>query len=131
MAGCGADARTPTGLGPGGSLPGGQGDRPDAAALLLGKWENTMLVAADGDLQRWTTIWEFRDDASCEHTTVTESLVEGLPLTRVRLCRYGLNGATMLVTYSGATGSVAFDFAFAGFSPDRLVLDGFEFDRIP
>lgn len=98
--------------------------------MLLGTWENTMLIAVHSDFERVITTWEFHRDATCRHVTVTQLLTEGVPLTRVRDCRYEVLGSVVRVTYDGATGSVDFDFTFAAFSPDRLVLDGFEFERV-
>ncbi len=97
---------------------------------MLGVWENTMLIAVQNDFERVITTWEFNPDGSCRHVTVTQSLIESVPFTRVRDCRYDVPGSVVRVTYDGAQDSVEFDFTFAGFSPDRLVLDGFEFERI-
>ncbi len=97
---------------------------------MLGIWENTMLIAVQNDFERVTTTWEFNPDGTCRHVTVTQSLLEGVPFTRVRDCRYDVPGSVIRVTYDGAPESVEFEFTFAGFSPDRLVLDGFEFERI-
>ena len=129
-AGCDGSAVTPTGAGGSASGPGGRGSRTTGSQLLLGTWENTQLIAVPNDFERVITTWEFNSDGTCSHVTVTQSLIEGIPLTRVRNCRYEVPGSVVRVTYAGAPCSVDFDFTFANFSPDRLVLDGFEFERI-
>jgi hypothetical protein len=53
---------------------------------------------------RWTTTWRFDAGGSCRQTIVAESLAEGFPRTTERSC--------------------------IGFSPDRLVLDGYEYQRL-
>ena len=130
QAGCDGSALVPTGAG--GTAPdgGGRGTRSTGSELLLGTWENTMLIAVPNDFERVITTWEFNPDGSCSHVTVTQSLIEGVPFTRVRDCHYEVPGSVVRVTYDGAPGSVDFDFSFASFDPDRLILDGFEFERI-
>ncbi|NNG16506.1 MAG: hypothetical protein HKM89_08495 [Gemmatimonadales bacterium] len=130
QAGCDGSALTPTGTGGTAPGPAGRGTRTSGSQLLLGTWQNTMLIAVPNDFERVITTWEFSADGTCRHVTVTQSLVEGIPFTRTRNCRYEVPGSVVRVTYDGAPGSVDFDFTFANFSRDRLVLDGFEFERI-
>jgi hypothetical protein len=88
-----------------------------------------ILVPITDDLQRWTTTWRFDAAGGCRQTVVTESLAEGIPRTAERECTYHTNVSEVAITYqSGA--SVTFDFSFAGFSSDRLVLDGSEYQRL-
>ena len=130
LPGCGAHDRVPTGPGTASPTPGGRGTRTGDSQLLIGTWENIQLIAVVGDIVRVTTTWEFRADATCRHTTVRLSLAEGVPLTQARDCSYLLPGSVVRVTYDGAPESIDFDFSLANFSPDRLVLDGFEFERL-
>ena len=130
LPGCGAQDRVPTGPGTASPTPGGRGSRTGDTQLLIGTWENIQLIAVVGDIVRVTTTWEFRADATCRHTTVRLSLAEGVPLTQVRGCRYQVPGSVVRVTYDGAPESIDFDFSLANFSPDRLVLGGFEFERL-
>ena len=96
---------------------------------LVGDWQTVVLIQVSGDLQRWTTTWRFDASGSCRQTIVTESLAEGFPRTTERSCTYRTNGSNVAVTYAdGAT--LTFDFSFAGFSLDRLVLDGYEYQRL-
>ena len=88
-----------------------------------------MLIQVSDDLQRWTTTWRFDAGGTCRQTIVTESLAEGFPRTSERSCTYLPGASSVAITYGdGAT--VTFDFSFAGFSPDRLVLDGSEYQRL-
>ena len=110
--------------GGGGGQAGGTSPSP-----LIGDWQTAVLIQVSGDLQRWTTTWRFDASASCRQTIVTESLAEGFPRTTARSCTYRTNGSSVAVTYAdGAT--LTFDYSFAGFSPDRLVLDGYEYQRL-
>ena len=112
------------GGGGGGAQAGGTGSTP-----LVGTWQVVILVPVAGDLQRWTTTWRFDAAGGCRQTVVTESLAEGIPRTIERECTYRTNVSEVAITYrSGA--SVTFAFSFAGFSPDRLVLDGSEYQRL-
>lgn len=87
------------------------------------------MVQVPGDVQTWTTIWRFGSDGGCQQTVETESLVEGFPRTTERACTYLTSVGTITIAYAGG-GSLTFDYFFASFSPDRLVLDGFEYERI-
>jgi hypothetical protein len=96
---------------------------------LVGDWRTVVLLQVSDDLQRWTTTWRFDASGTCRQTIITESLAEGFPRTTERSCTYLTSVSDVTVTYAdGAT--VTFDFSFAGFSPDRLVLDGYEYRRL-
>jgi hypothetical protein len=88
-----------------------------------------VLIQVSGDLQRWTTTWRFDATGTCRQTIVTESLAEGFPRASERGCTYRTDVSNVAVTYADG-GTVTFDFSFAGFSPDRLILDGFEYQRL-
>lgn len=128
-AGCTSQARTPTDpgivLGGGGTSSGGGG-----SALLVGQWRNTLILQLVGDIQTATTTWSFDAAGGCSKTVVTLSAVEGFPRTRVRPCSYTVRGADVAVRFAGDTGDTSFPFSFEGFSPNRLILGGFTFDRI-
>lgn len=87
-----------------------------------------MVIEVPGDMQTWTTTWEFAAAGTCRQTVVVESLAEGFPRTTVRTCTFGVSGGNVTIAFTGA-GTLTFAFSFAGFSPDRLVLDGFEYQR--
>jgi hypothetical protein len=133
LAGCdGGPVAPPTGglpsggggLGPGSSAGGG------AEAALLGTWQTVVVVQVPDDLQTWTTVWRFDAGGTCRQTKVTESLAEGFPRTTERACTWTVSDVQIAVGFTGG-GTLAMKFSFAGLSPDRLVLDGFEYQRQP
>ena len=128
LAACSGEADGPDPFGPGRDQSGTSGGGGGAAALV-GSWRNVVVVQVPGDIQTWTTIWRFDADGICHQTVETESLAEGFPRTTDRACGYLTSGGEITITYVGG-GSVTFDFSFAAFSPDRLVLDGFEYERL-
>ena len=108
---------------------GGTTGSPSGADLLLGTWRTTLLVEVPGDLQTWTTTWHFDVDGGCRQTVVTESVAEGFPLVTERGCTYAAGDVEITVRFEGG-GVLELEYAFADFSPDRLVLDGFEYERL-
>ena len=92
-------------------------------------WRNVSMVQLPGDIQTWTTTWQFDEGGTCRQTIVTESLAEGFPRTTERTCTWTVSGSEVTIGFTGA-GTLTFEFSFAGFSPDRLVLDGFEYQRV-
>jgi hypothetical protein len=131
LAGCGGEPVAPTaGLpgGGGGGLNPGSSSGGGAEATIVGTWRNAVVVEVPDDVQTWTTVWRFDAEGTCRHTVVTESLVEGFPRTTERACTWTVNDVQIAVSFAGG-GSLAIEFSFAGLSPDRLVLDGFEYQR--
>ena len=59
---------------------------------------------------------------------VTESLAEGFPRTTDLACTWTITGTQLQIAFAGG-GTLVMEFSFAGLSPDRLVLDGFEYQR--
>lgn len=119
-------------LPPGGSAAGGAGGTADGgggAGALVGSWRNVTVVQVPGDVQTWTTTWRFDAGGACEQMVQTESLVEGFPRVTRRSCSYTTSSDRITVAFTGG-GPVTFEFSFADFSPDRLVLDGFEYQRL-
>lgn len=95
----------------------------------MGTWRTTIVIEVPGDIQTWTTTWQFADDGTCRQTQETESLVEAVPRTTQRSCTFTIDGDDVTVSFNGG-GVLTMAFSFAGFSPDRLVLDGFEYQRL-
>ena len=58
-----------------------------------------------------------------------ESQVEGVPRHTERDCTYHASDFEVTVTFVGG-GGLELEYGFADFSPDRLVLDGFEYQRL-
>jgi hypothetical protein len=128
LAACDGDADGTDPFGPGRDRTGSSGGG-SSAEVLVGTWRNLTVVQVPGDIQTWTTVWRFDADGICLQTVETESLAEGFPRTTERACEYTTAGGEITISYVGG-GEVTFDFFFAAFSPDRLVLDGFEYDRL-
>ena len=111
-----ATARAASGGGGGGSA-------------LVGAWQTVVVIEVPGDLQTWTTTWRFDSAGTCRQTVITESLAEGFPRTTERACTWTTNSGEVAISFVGG-GTVTFDFSFAALDPDRLVLDGFEYQRL-
>jgi hypothetical protein len=100
-----------------------------AAERLVGTWQVVLVVEVPGDIQTWTTTWRFDADGDCRFTRETESLAEGFPRVTERDCTYAIDGAELVISFADG-GSLTSEFSFAGFSPDRLIFDGFEYRRL-
>jgi hypothetical protein len=126
VAACSGDPTGPSAEPPvngGGTSTGGGGE-----AALVGVWQTTVVIEVPGDLQTWVTTWQFDSAGTCRQTVVSTSLAEGVPRTTERTCTWRVSDAKVAISYVGG-GTVEFDFSFAALSPDRLVLDGFEYQR--
>lgn len=110
---------------------GGTGTSGDESPTerLVGTWRYETLVEVPGDIQAWSTTWRFDPDGACLQTVVTQSLAEGFPRTSERPCTFVARDFAVTIAFTGA-GTVDFEYTFADFSPDRLVLDGLEYQRI-
>ena len=107
----------------------GTSGSPSPAQQLAGTWRITVVVEVPGDLQTWTTTWRFEPDGDCHQTRESESLAEGFPRITEHPCTFTADGLEVTVAFVGG-GTLVLAYSFAGFSPDRLVLDGFEYQRI-
>ena len=126
---CDGDPTAPrTGL-PGSGNGSGSGGGGGGESALVGEWQAVVVIEVPGDLQTTTTTWRFDAEGGCRRTMVTESLVEGFPRTTVNDCTWATNGGEVTISFAGG-GSLTFDFSFAALDPDRLVLDGFEYQRL-
>ena len=125
-AGCGDG--DPTGADRPGAPTGTSGDE-SPAGRLVGTWRHETLVEVPGDIQAWSTTWRFDSDGGCLQTVVTQSLAEGFPRTSERPCTFLARDFVVTVSFTGA-GTLEFEYTFADFSTDRLVLDGLEYQRI-
>ena len=127
LAGCSSSPLEPRTDQPGKNTSGTSGG--GATTTIVGGWQNTVLIEVPGDMQTWTTTWRFDAEGTCRQTVVVESLAEGFPRTTDRTCTFTISGSKITISYTGG-GDLTFDFSFAGFSPDMLVLDGFSYQRI-
>lgn len=129
FAACSGDTMAPRTDQPGGGFGTGSSGGSSPTATLVGSWRAVTIIEVPGDIQTWTTTWRFDAAGTCLQTVITESLAEGFPRTTERSCTWSTNGGQVIVSFVGG-GTLAFDFSFAGLSPDRLVLDGFEYQRL-
>ena len=98
---------------------------------VVGTWETTIIISVEGDLQNWTTRWEF--DAAgrtCRYTQTTESLVEGFPRIKTRPCTWTTANGIVTVTYTDNGEVLAMTYEFASLDPNRLVLQDIEYHRV-
>jgi len=112
---------------PGGNsgISGGDGD----AERLIGTWRTVVVVEVPSDIQTWTTTWRFEPVGNCLQTVETESLAEGFPRVTERPCTFVTGGSEVTISFTGG-GTLVLEYSFADFSPDRLILDGFEYERL-
>jgi hypothetical protein len=128
LAACSGDSFAPSSALPGTTSGSGISGAGSANASLVGVWLSTILIEVPGDTQTWTTTWQFDAAGTCRRTLVVESLAEGFARTTDRACTFAVTGGNVTIAFVGG-GTLSFAFSFAGFSPDRLVLDGFEYHR--
>jgi len=129
VAGCSGEPLAPSPDQPGGGFGPGTNGGGGATASLVGTWRTVVVLEVPGDLQTWTTTWRFEAGGTCRQTVITESLAEGFPRTTERVCSWQVSDGRVAISYA-AGGTLTFDFSFAGLDPDRLVLDGFEYQRL-
>jgi hypothetical protein len=113
----------------GGGNDSGASGAGGGGSALAGSWQTVVVIDVPGDLQTWTTTWRFDPAGTCRQTVITESLAEGFPRTTERSCTWTTNVGEVAISFVGG-GTVTFDFSFAALDPDRLVLDGFEYQRL-
>ena len=99
---------------------------------VLGAWETTIIVSVEGDLQTWTTRWDFNAvGLTCRFNQVIESLVEGVPRIETRPCTWSTSNNILTVTFTDNGEVLPMTYEFAGLDPNRLVLDEIEYHRVP
>ena len=126
VAGCG-DSTGPDRPGSGFGI--GKNTSGSSSATLVGTWRSVTVIQVPGDVQTWTTTWVFDSSGSCHQTVVVESQAEGFPRTTERACTWTASDSQVVISFVNG-GTLTFDFSFAGLSPDHLVLDGFEYQRL-
>jgi hypothetical protein len=111
--------------------PSGQAGGGTTSPVVVGSWETTLIVNVDGDLQTWTTRWDFNAAGlTCRFNQVVESLVEGIPRIETRPCTWLTSNGFVSVTFTDNEEVLRMAFEFADFDPNRLVLDGTEYQRV-
>lgn len=126
---CGGTLRDPGDLsGPGTSPPGSSSQ----ASPVFGQWRHLRVFILESDVQTTTTDWTFDRDLTCRFKRTFESLVAGVPDVTERRCRFVIEAFDLVVTFddAAAAGPVRLPYTFAASSPDRLVLEGVEYERL-
>ncbi len=116
---------------PGGGNPGTSGGGGNAAVLIVGTWEATIITQLPmNDFITSETTWIFRADATCRQTIQTLQFSEGIVRTESNGCTYTLAQGVVLVLYDTATMEIGYPFSFPINNRDVLVLSGIPYDRI-
>ena len=108
---------------------GGGGSGGATLAALIGDFRVISVIPLNGDFQSTTTTWRFAADSTCRRTVSTTLLSEGIARVTIADCTYTTDVNSVIVTFPGSAPAV-FSVSFAAFSPNRLVLDGVEYQRI-
>jgi hypothetical protein len=122
----------------GGPLPFGEGatgtdsdgNGPGTSSgTIVGEWERFEAVALDGDIVTTTIHWLFDADGTCVRVITSMSANEGIPRSQIRECTWRLGPAEITLRL-GTDAEATFPLEFGGFDPDRLILDGLEYQRV-
>ncbi len=118
----------PFGEGAAGNGSGGNGPE-GPSGTIVGEWERFEAVAFDGDIVTTTIHWLFDADGTCVRVITSMSANEGIPRSRIRECTWRLGPAEITLRL-GTDDEATFSLGFGGFDPDRLILDGLEYQRL-
>lgn len=109
----------------------GGGGSSNAAILIVGTWETTVITPlAMGDYLTTKTTWTFRDTGACLQTIESRVFSEGVTNTTSTACTYTLGQGVVLVLYTGAALQTSYPFSFPLNDPDHLILSGITYDRV-
>jgi hypothetical protein len=133
LAACSAETTSPTTDGPPHGFPSGTsgGGQVNTSSAVVGTWRRFDVLSADSsaDIISQTTEWEFDSAGGCQRTITTFDAVEGFPRATSRDCTW--ETGVQEITLRWNDGEVnTFSLTFAAFDPDRMVLDGLEYQRI-
>lgn len=124
----GLEGTLPFGEGAAGNGSGGNGPE-GSSGTIVGEWERFEAVAFDGDIVTTTIHWLFDADGTCVRVITSMSANEGIPRTRIRECTWRLGPAEITLRL-GTDAEATFPLEFGGFDPNRLILDGLEYQRV-
>lgn len=102
----------------------------NAATAITGSWQRVDVISPDSsaDVITQTTQWTFDGSGGCTRTITTLDAAEGFPRGTTTDCSYTLGSQTITITWADASVNT-YSLTFANFDPDRLVLDGLEYQR--
>lgn len=118
----------PFGEGAAGTGSGGNGPA-SSSGTVVGEWERFEAVAVDGDIITTTIHWLFDADGTCVRVITSMSANEGIPRSQIRECTWRL-GPAEITLQLGTDAEATFRLEFGGFDPNRLILDGLEYQRV-
>lgn len=122
------DLDGPLPFGEGATGTGGNGPG-STSGTIVGEWERFEAVALDGDIVTTTIHWLFDADGTCVRVITSMSANEGIPRSQIRECTWRLGPAEITLRL-GTDAEATFPLEFGGFDPDRLILDGLEYQRV-
>lgn len=126
LSGCGGEPRSPVGL----FEPDRPTGRSSSASPVIGTWQVTLLISVTGDLQEWTTRWQFNPSRTCGFERTTFSFVEGIRRTVSRTCTWTDRGTAVEVRYDDTGVSQTLPYEIPAFDIRRLILEGVEYQRV-
>ena len=125
LAACDGDLTISTGP-QGFSARGGTGSSTQPA-ILVGRWQRTVIFNDASGLNSSETTWEFRADGIAIRTLVTENLTLGLSDVLISTGRWSASGRTITIVFASSPGLLQLDFSVFG---NVLTLNGQDFVRI-
>jgi hypothetical protein len=133
LSACSADSTAPASEAPPLGFPSGStgGGQASTASAVVGNWRRFDVLTADSstDIVTQTTEWAFDSAGGCQRTITTFDAVEGFPRATSRDCTW--DTGVQEITLQWDDGEVnTFSLTFAAFDPDRMVLDGLEYQRV-
>lgn len=133
LGGCTAEPAAPTTDGPPIDFPSGVsgGGQVNTSSAVVGSWRRFDVLSSDdsADIISQTTEWEFDSQGGCQRTITTFDAAEGFPRATSRDCTWETGVQDITLHWSDAEVNT-FSLTFAAFDPDRMVLDGLEYQRI-
>jgi hypothetical protein len=116
---------------PGGNTGTSGGGGGNAAELIVGSWEATIITTLPAnDFITTKTTWDFLANGNCLQTIVSLQFSEGITHTTSTACTYSLGQGVLLVLYVGATLPTSYPISFPLNEPDQLVISGITYDRV-
>ncbi|HJU89878.1 MAG TPA: hypothetical protein VJ672_10825 [Gemmatimonadaceae bacterium] len=108
------------------SARGGTGSSTQPA-ILIGRWQRTVIFNDASGLNSSETTWEFRADGIAIRTVVAKNITHGLSDVVVSTGRWSATGRTITIVFASTPGFVQLDFIVFG---NVLTLNGQDFVRI-
>ncbi len=82
------------------------------------------------DTQLWTTRWIFKADATCQFRQTVLSVLEGQTRREERECHWTESSAIAAIVFDDTGEALQIPFSFPPGERDRMIFEGFEYQRI-